>query len=378
MQEGSVVKVARLENIGILVNDDSVLGGYFLAKKVPSGCKVIDNRVDNKKRLNAPIYLDVYPSFLCNFRCSFCYLKLLGINLADSKQMSDETIDKTMKMCEDRGISTINILGGEPLHPLTWPTTRKLIERAHEKGIRADVTTNGYFLTEEIVNFMNKNGTKLNLSLHSLQSNNSKEILGLDPSQRLKDIILNIVDGKINYGLTTAILKTNINEIDQLIDFVNSLSTCGAWVWRYVTVFGNFDKSTLYSTKEFFELYKRYKGQIKKNVYFDGPFSYKYLNIKPLETEFDAVLSPCCNPGESKAEIMPDGTVYSCVLFYGDNDQIMGNVSTEVNFTKSYGYKKVSCSNSLCSYNKYCTGCPAYANRIGVKFDDRCEYAQRI
>lgn len=124
--------------------------------------------------------------------------------------------------------------------------------------------------------------------------------------------------------------------------------------------------------------FRLYKDRIKKNVYFDRPFSYKYLNIKPLETEFDAVLSLCCNPGESKAEIMPDETVYSCVLFYGDNDQIMGNVSTRVNFNKSYGYKKISCDNSLCSYNKYCMSCPAYANRIGIKFDDRCEYAQRI
>ena len=144
--------------------------------------------------------------------------------------MSNETINATIKMCEDHGISTINILGGEPLHPLTWSTTRKLIERAHEKGIGADVTTNGSFLTEEIVSFMNKNQTKLNLSLHSLQSNNSKEILGLDVSQRLRDIILNVVDGKINYGLTTAILKTNINEIEQLISFVNTLSTSAVLV----------------------------------------------------------------------------------------------------------------------------------------------------
>ena len=371
------MKVARLENIGILVNDDSVLGNYFLSNGIPRNCKVVDNRADNKKRLNVPIYLDVYPSFLCNFRCTFCYLKLLGINLADSKHMSDETINATIKMCKNRGISTINILGGEPLHPLTWPTTRKLIERAYEEGIRADVTTNCYFLTKEIVNFLNRNQAKLNLSLHSLQSNNSKEILGLDSSQQLKNIILNVVDGKINYGLTTSILKTNIDEIEQLIDFVNDLSTCGAWVWRYVTVFGNFDRSTLYSPKEFFELYKKYKNRIKKNVYFDGPFSYKYLSVKPLETEFDAVLTPCCNPGESKAEILPDGTIYSCILFYGDNNQVIGNVSTEVNFTKSYGYKKLYCSNSSCSYNRYCTGCPAYANRMDIKFDDRCEYIKK-
>ncbi len=184
MQSEFPVKVARLENIGILVNDDSVLGGYFLAKDIPDNCRIIDNRYNNKKRLNAPIYLEVYPSFLCNFRCSFCYLKLLGINLADSKQMSDETINATVKMCDERGINTMNILGGEPLHPLNWPTTRKLIERAHEKGIRADITTNGFFLTEEIVDFLKKNQTKLNLSLQSLQPENSKKILGLDPSQQ--------------------------------------------------------------------------------------------------------------------------------------------------------------------------------------------------
>ncbi|MGC8495758.1 MAG: radical SAM protein [Candidatus Micrarchaeia archaeon] len=377
MQSEFPVKVARLENIGILVNEDSVLGGYFLAKDIPDNCRIIDNRYNNKKRLNAPIYLEVYPSFLCNFRCSFCYLKLLGINLADSKQMSDETINATVKMCDERGINTMNILGGEPLHPLNWPTTRKLIERAHEKGIRADITTNGFFLTEEIVDFLKKNQTKLNLSLQSLQPENSKKILGLDPSQQLKNIILNIVDGKIRYGLSTAILKTNINEIEQLIDFVNNLSTCGAWVWRYVTVFGDFDKSTLYSMKEFFDIYNKYKNKIKKNVYFDAPFSYKYLNIKPMETDFDAILSPCCNPGESKAEVLPDGTVYSCILFYGDEGQIMGNVNQEVNFTKTYGYKREYCSNSSCAYSTYCTGCPAYANRTGVKFDDRCEYARK-
>ena len=288
--------------------------------------------------------------------------------------MSDETINSTIKMCLRRGISTINILGGEPLHPITWGTTRKLIEKAYENDIKADVTTNGYFLTEEIINFMKKTKTKLNLSLHSLEPSNSARIVGLDSSQRLKDVILNIVDGKIDYGLTTSILKTNIDEIEQLIDFVNNLSTCGAWVWRYVTVFGKFDKSTLQTPKEFFELYKKYKDRIRKNVYFDGPFSYKYLGIKPLETEFDSILTPCCNPGESKAEVMPDGTIYSCVLFYGDNSQVVGNVSSEFDFTKEYGYKKLKCINSICSYNKYCTGCQAYANITRVKFDDRCAY----
>lgn len=368
------MRVARIENIGILVNEDSVLGGYFLAKAIPADCRVVDNRANNKKRLNAPIYLDIYPSFLCNFRCTFCYLKLLGVNLANSEQMSDETIDDTIKLCVKYGINTINILGGEPLHPLTWATTSKLIERAYENDIRSDITTNGYFLTEEIVDFLKDKRAKLNLSVHSLNPNNSSKIVGLSSPEKLKNIIMDVVDGKIDYGVTTAILKTNIDELGQLIDFINNLSICGAWVWRYVTVFGDFNKTTLLSTKEFFGLYNNYKDRIKKNVYFDGPFSYKYLGIKPLETEFDAILSPCCNPGESKAEVLPDGTVYSCILFYGDKSQIVGNVSTGVDFTKSYGYKRSYCNDYLCSYNRYCTGCPAYASRIGVKFDDRCEY----
>ncbi|MEM0142929.1 MAG: hypothetical protein QXL94_03110, partial [Candidatus Parvarchaeum sp.] len=202
------------------------------------------------------------------------------------------------------------------------------------------------------------------------------KILGLDPSQRLKEVILNVVDGKINYGLSTAILNTNNDEIEELIEFVNSLTTCGAWVWRYVTVFKDFDKSTISSPAKFFDLYKKYKDRINKDVYFDGPFSYKYLNIKPLETEFDSILSPCCNPGESKAEVLPDGTVYSCILFYRDKNQIIGNVSSTVDYTKEYGYKTKPCANSSCSYVKYCTGCPAYAKNAGLQYDDRCEYAK--
>ena len=376
MHNGDFIKVARLENIGILVEDKSVLGGYYLAKNVPVSYRIVDNRVKNKKRLNAPIYLDVYPSLLCNFRCSFCYIKLLGMDLADPAQMLDKTISDTVKMCVNYGISVINILGGEPLHPINRKTTFRLIEEAYKNGIDTDITTNGYFLDSDVVKFLNEHSTKLNISLQSLHSETSMKIIGVDPSMRLRNSIFNIVDGKISYNLTTAIMKTNYEELDELVDFVNCLKTCDSWIWRCVTVFGDFNKSTIYSVGEFFDVYKRYKDRIAKNVYFDAPFTYKYLGVKPLETALDSVLTACCNPGESKAEVMPNGTVYSCILFHSDKNQIIGSVSSGVDFTKEYGYKSQKCSISKCNYIKNCTGCRAYAILNNKSVDDRCE--QRI
>ncbi len=368
------MKVARLENIGILANDSSIMGNYLLIKKVPKDYRIVDNRIKNTKRINAPLYLEVYPSFLCNFKCTFCYLKLLGINPDDSYQMSDKTIKSTIKICVDYGINSIGILGGEPFHPVNIKTTYKLIEESNKKDIAVDVTTNAYFLNNKIINFLNDNNTKLTISLHAIQSEESLKIIGFNCTERLKNIISNTVDGKIDYGLTTSILMTNIDTIDQMLNFVNNLSTCVAWVWKYVSVFNNFDNSTLLNITDFFELYKKYKNKIKTNTYFDAPFTYKYLEIKPQKTELDSILSLCCNPGESKAEVMPDGTIYSCVLFHEDKSQIVGNVNTKFDFTKEYGYKHLLCKNNMCVHIKKCTGCIAYAHLNNKLVDDRCEF----
>lgn len=354
-------KIVRIERIGCL----GIGEGYypFLYSGRPNGAKIIDNRCD--KPIGAPLFLDVYPSMECNFNCKFCYNKLFGI-ASKSSSMSKKTINEIIKLCSKSGIPKINILGGEPLHPNIRRQVYYLAEKCREKEIKTDITTNGSFLGKKIVNFCNKNKVDLNVSFHAVNEVTASKIAGVKKYD-IKKNILEYLDGKTEYGISVAVLKDNYKEFDEIFDFINGLQ-CRNMVLRYPTM----RQEESVPLNEFFALYEKYRKKCNKKIILDAPFAYRFLNAKPPENKLDFLYAGC-KAGLLKAEILPDGDVFSCILFANRKDQRIGNVNESVDFKKEYINKlELKFSNSSCVYSSFCTGCPAYAELQGLAFDNRC------
>lgn len=108
----------------------------------------------------------------CNRRCSYCAVP-------DQYNRDRElTVDETFQRVDwvyDQGFRLISLLGGEPLGPFTTKEgltfaehTLRVVDHAVQKGMAVNVTTNGDYITRDIVKNLKHAGLdSLSLSLHT-------------------------------------------------------------------------------------------------------------------------------------------------------------------------------------------------------------------
>lgn len=171
------------------------------------------------------LHLIILPTFSCNFRCTYCYEE------KNSGVMTEETIDSIVafvkkKIKDVRGIS-VSWFGGEPLlcMPVIAELSEKLMEitRFYKKTYFADITSNGYFLTEENLRKL----LKYNVIHYQITIDGNKDMHDktrhLESGKGTYDTILDNLK-KIHNNVTsrvfTIVIRTNltnesINDIDQ-------------------------------------------------------------------------------------------------------------------------------------------------------------------
>ena len=352
---------ARLENIGLLSVDGK--NNLVLLKPNSIGQKYIfDNRLNNNRSLNAPIYIDLYPSFICNYNCNFCYNKYL--NNCSEKIMSKKVVNKIIEYCANKKILGLNIVGGEPYHPQNIDITKYIVKKASTIGLKANITTNLSYVNKSIVTFCKKYDVKFNASFISTDKNIGEKVSG-SKKYLAQEIIDKYIDKNIAYGLSTPILKINAKDIFQTANYLNTLTGC-AWVLRYVTVPKTYNLNL--SLTEFYKISKKVIAKTNKKVYFDAPFSYKYFNIAPPQNKLDFLYCGC-KAGFLKVEFMPNGDVYPCIMLKKVGK--IGNILINDDFILQ-DHRKVNCKNINCKYNVFCTGCPGYAFLNKINCDNRC------
>ncbi|MBR1641839.1 MAG: radical SAM protein [Butyrivibrio sp.] len=122
---------------------------------------VVESDIDEIERLKAEareysnndyLYLVIYTTMACNYRCSYCFEgdRLCNEHLTTEK--ADEIISFAKRYCEQAGLNKIAIkwFGGEPLlnqEPIVY-ITDKLNELGYT--VRARIYTNGRLLTKEV------------------------------------------------------------------------------------------------------------------------------------------------------------------------------------------------------------------------------------
>lgn len=102
------------------------------------------------------IYVDITNS--CNMNCMHC----LNQNLHSEHQLSISDISAIAQECFDNGVFFVKLGGGEPL---MHPEIRKIIENFRKKGVFLSLSTNGFFVTEELATFLSKNSVRTTISL---------------------------------------------------------------------------------------------------------------------------------------------------------------------------------------------------------------------
>ncbi len=151
----------------------------------------------------------------CNQNCKYCH-RFLGINDLTYEE-NKEILNNLIK----DGVNNITWTGGEAL---LYPNLKELLKIARENGIKNKLITNGLVLaqnqgTREILDYLDS----LTLSLDTINDDTNEELgRGRNHSEDVKIILDYVKDKNLKVNINTVVSKKNINEMEQLGEFLNN------------------------------------------------------------------------------------------------------------------------------------------------------------
>jgi uncharacterized protein len=326
----------------------------------------------------------------CNLRCKYCFAdegEYKGKREIMSPEVGKKAIDFVIKNSGPRKNIEVDLFGGEPL--MAFDTIKEIVEYAksqeklYNKNIRFTMTTNATLLTEDIMEYLDKNMGNIVLSIDGRKNVNDNVRLRIDGSGTYDTIMRNIKkmvkmrDKSKQYYARGTFTRNNLDFFQDIMHLANE----------------GFDEISIepvvlpedhdLSLREedlpiIFEQYdKLYKEML--NRYKEGKeFKFYHFNI-------DIQGGPCvykrisgCGAGHEYVAITPTGDIYPCHQFVGNEDFKMGNVfkgdinlSISKHFKNAHIYNKPECRE--CWARFYCSG-GCQANNFNFNKDIHVPY----
>lgn len=326
----------------------------------------------------------------CNLRCKYCFAdegEYNGHKGVMSVETAKKAIDYVIKRSGPRKNIEIDLFGGEPT--MIMDTVKEIIQYARDneakwnKNIRFTMTTNATLLTDDMMDYMDKEMGNIILSLDGRKEVNDRVRIKVDGSGSYDDILPNIkkMISKRTKGKTYYVRGTFTRENT---DFYNDVVAMLNEGFREIsiepvvledghplalreedlpTIFDNYDK--LYN-----EMLRRKKE--------GDEFTFYHFNI-------DIQGGPCvykrisgCGAGFEYVAITPQGEVYPCHQFVGKEEYKLGSVYDDTfdkelskKFKMAHIYNKPKCKE--CWARFYCSG-GCQANNVNFNGDMTIPY----
>ena len=307
----------------------------------------------------------------CNMRCKYCFADQ-GAFTGEKSLMSFETgkkaIDFLLENSGERKNLEIDFFGGEPL--MNFQVVKELVkygrdeEQKHNKNIRFTITTNGLLLDSEKGKFINSEMDNVILSIDgrpAINDNMRKTISGKGTYELIKDNYLNFIDKREGLYYVRGTFTGDNLDFSEDVKFLfnegfNNISV------EPVVLSDDIPFSIKPSDlpkimNEYDILAENYLNAIIE----DKPFEFFHFNI-------DLDQGPCiikrlsgCGAGTEYVAISPEGEIFPCHQFVGNDKFSMGNVADELFVNKFYEYfnsahvfNKEECLNCWAKF--YCSG----------------------
>ncbi|NFN17369.1 thioether cross-link-forming SCIFF peptide maturase [Clostridium botulinum] len=327
----------------------------------------------------------------CNLRCKYCFAdegEYHGHKGVMSLDVAKKAIDYVVKRSGPRKNIEIDLFGGEPT--MIMDTIKDIIKYARDnekkwnKNIRFTMTTNATLLNPEMMDFMDKEMGNIILSLDGRRCVNDNVRIKADGSGSYDDIIPNIKEmikrrtkGKTFYVRGT-FTRNNTDFYEDVMAMINegfdeisiepvvlpdehSLSLREE---DLETIFKNYDKL--------------YEEMAKRKREGKDEFNFYHFNI-------DLQGGPCvykrisgCGAGFEYVAITPQGDVYPCHQFVGNEEFKLGTIYDDTydselgkKFKEAHIYNKPKCRDCWAKF--YCSG-GCQANNFNFNGDMKIPY----
>lgn len=334
----------------------------------------------------------------CNLRCKYCFGdtgEYKGGRCLMSSEVGKKAIDFVIANSGNRHNIEIDYFGGEPL--MNFEVVKEITDYANEQGkkhnknFRFTITTNGILLDDENQEYINKNMSNIVLSLDGEKETNDK----MRPTVNGKgsyDIIVpkfkKIAESRNqdNYYVRGTFTAHNVDfakDVIHLADLGFKQTSVEPVVAPYEEDYALRDEHIQTVFNEYEKLAEEYVKRWREGNWF---------NFFHFMVDLDQ--GPCaikrlsgCGAGHEYLAISPQGDIYPCHQFVGNEDYKMGNVSDgKVNedikniFEKSNVYTKKKCENCFAKF--YCSGgCSANAvnfnGDINKPYELACEFEKK-
>ncbi len=328
----------------------------------------------------------------CNLRCKYCFAdegEYKGCRKLMSPEIGKKAIDFVIKKSGPRKNIEIDLFGGEPL--MAFAAVKEIVEYGKEqekicnKKIRFTMTTNATLLNDEIMDYLDKNMGNIVLSIDGRKEINDKVRVRVDGSGSYDSIIPKIKkmvqmrDSSKQYYARGTFTRLNTDFFEDIKFMVDQ----------------GFDEVSIepvvlpedhpLSLREedlpiIFEQYDKLYVEMVRRHKEGKEFKFYHFNI-------DLQGGPCvykrisgCGAGHEYVAITPDGDIYPCHQFVGNEKFKLGTLldDKELNsgiteeFKCAHIYNKPECKK--CWARFYCSG-GCQANNYNFNGDMHIPYA---
>ncbi len=309
----------------------------------------------------------------CNMRCEYCFASTgdyKGGRKLMSAEVGKKAIDYLIHYSEGRRNLELDFFGGEPL--MNFDVVKEVVayarskEKEHNKNFRFTITTNGLLLTDDKIEFLNKEMSNVVLSIDGRPSVNDKVrkcVSGADSSAVIVPKFQKFVQSRGDKAYYARGTFTKYN-----LDFVNDVLYLRELGFDQISVEPVVAEPKMpyaITEKDLPEIFAEYDKLAE--IMIEREKTGKDWN-NFFHFMIDLEQGPCaikrlrgCGCGNEYVAVTPDGDVYPCHQFVGYDEWKMGNVFDmtidgvmKQKFAKSTVYGKESCRNCWAKF--YCSG----------------------
>lgn len=321
--------------------------------------------------------LCLHVSHDCNLRCGYCFAgtgQYCGERELMSEEVGKAAIDFVIEKSGARKNIEIDFFGGEPL--MNFDVVKKVADYAmdqgklHNKTFRLTITTNGVLLDEEKLAYINENMSNLVLSIDGRKEVNDhmrKTVTGDGSYDVIKDKLLRAADSRnqMNYYARGTFTHHNLDFSEDVFH----LADLGFKQISVEPVVGGKEQDYSIKEEDLPIIFDQYEKLAKK--YVNADFNFFHFMI-------DLTGGPCvikrlsgCGAGCEYVAVTPEGDIYPCHQFVGNEQFKLGNVTKNdfnQNLVKDFAntnvYTKPDCKECWAKF--FCSGgCHANAYQFG-------------
>lgn len=313
--------------------------------------------------------LCLHVSHDCNLRCRYCFASTGDFGTGKRMTMSFDTakraIDFVMEKSGKRRNLEVDFFGGEPL--MAMDTVRRTVEyarsveKAHDKNFRFTLTTNGVLLDDETIDYLNREMSNVVLSLDGRREVNDR-MRPTPGGQGSYDVIVprfqKLVSqrGTKDYYVRGTFTRENL-------DFAADVLHYADLGFRHVSiepVVSEADKPWALREEDVAAIEAEYE-KLAAALLERPEVNFFHFNV-------DLSQGPCvikrlrgCGAGCEYVAITPDGDIYPCHQFVGNDEYRLGSLydgtfdrSISQRFAQLNIYTREKCK--TCWARFYCSG----------------------